>query len=83
VPLPEEVRETYLEVRETGTDDVLTVVEILSPTNKRPGPGRRIYEDKRMERLASKTHLVEIDLVRVGEPIQSRATAAAAITVFS
>jgi hypothetical protein len=69
VPLPDEVRETYLEVRETGTDAVVTVLEILSPTNKRPGRGRRIYEDKRMEVLASRTHLVEIDLVRAGEPM--------------
>lgn len=67
VPLPDEVRETYLEVRETGTNSVVTVLEILSPTNKRPGRGRRIYEDKRMEVLASRTHLVEIDLIRAGE----------------
>jgi len=69
VPLPDEVRETYLEVRETGTDYVVTALEILSPTNKRPGRGRRIYEDKRMEVLASRTHLVEIDLIRAGEPM--------------
>jgi hypothetical protein len=69
VPLPDEVRETYLEVRETGTDYVVTVLEILSPTNKRPGRGRWIYEDKRMEVLASRTHLVEVDLIRAGEPI--------------
>jgi Protein of unknown function (DUF4058) len=69
VPLPDEVRETYLEVRETGTDYVVTVLEILSPTNKRPGRGRRIYEDKRMEVLASRTHLVEVDLIRAGEPM--------------
>jgi hypothetical protein len=69
VPVPDEVRETYLEVRETGTDYVLTVLEILSPTNKRPGRGRRIYEDKRLEVLASRTQLVEIDLIRAGEPM--------------
>jgi hypothetical protein len=69
VPLPDEVRETYIEVRETGTDYVVTVLEILSPTNKRLGRGRRLYEDKRMEVLASTTHLVEIDLVRAGEPM--------------
>jgi Uma2 family endonuclease len=66
VPVPDEVRETYLEVRETRTDFVLTVLEILSPTNKRLGRGRRLYEDKRMEVLASRTHLVEIDLIRAG-----------------
>ena len=69
VPLPDEVRETYLEVRETGTDYVMTVLEILSPTNKRPGRGRRIYEDKRLDVLATRTHLVEIDLIRAGEPM--------------
>jgi Protein of unknown function (DUF4058) len=69
VPLPDEVHETYLEVRETGTDYVITVLEILSPTNKRPGRGRRIYEDKRMDVLATRTHLVEVDLIRAGEPM--------------
>ena len=47
VPLADEVRETYLEVRETGTDDVITVLEILSPTNKRPGRGRQLYADEK------------------------------------
>jgi hypothetical protein len=69
VPMPDEVRETYLEVRETGTEYVITVVEILSPTNKRPGRGRRIYEDKRLDVLATRPHLVEIDLIRAGEPM--------------
>src|SRR5262247_764366 len=69
VPLPDAVRETYLEVRETGTDYVVTVLEILSPTNKRLGRGRRIYEDKRLDILATRTHLVEIDLIRAGEPM--------------
>jgi hypothetical protein len=68
-PVPDAVRETYLEVRETGTDYVITVLEILSPTNKRPGRGRRIYEDKRLEILATRTHLVEVDLIRSGEPM--------------
>ena len=69
VPLPDEMRETYLEVRETGTDYVITVLELLSPTNKRPGRGRQIYEGKRLDVLATRTHLVEIDLIRAGEPM--------------
>ena len=69
VPLPDEVRETYLEVREVGTDYVITVLEMLSPTNKRPGRGRRLYEDKRMEVLTTRSHLVEVDLIRFGEPM--------------
>src|SRR5690348_9035795 len=35
VPLPDEIHETYLEVRATGSDRVITALEILSPTNKR------------------------------------------------
>jgi hypothetical protein len=77
VPVPDEVRETYLEVRETGTDYVIAVLEVLSPTNKRPGRGRRIYEDKRLDVLATRTHLVEIDL---GIPCRSWVMAAPAIT---
>ena len=69
VPLPAEVRETYLEVRETGTDYVVTVLELLSPMHKRPGHGRRIYEDNHMDVLVTRTHLVEIDLIRAGEPM--------------
>lgn len=69
VPVPDEVRETYLEVRETHTDVVITVIEMLSPTNKRPGRGRQLYEEKRLDVLATKTHLVEIDLIRAGEPM--------------
>ncbi|WP_376792156.1 DUF4058 family protein [Thermoflexus sp.] len=69
VPLPETVRETYLEVRAAGTGEVVTVVEILSPTNKRSGEARRLYEQKRTLLLGSRTHLVEIDLLRAGEPM--------------
>lgn len=38
-----EFREGYLEVRDTTTQEVVTVVEILSPTNKRAGEGRNKY----------------------------------------
>ncbi|NJN19157.1 MAG: DUF4058 family protein, partial [Oscillochloris sp.] len=47
----------------------VTVVEVLSPTNKRPGEGRAQYLRKRREITSSLTHLVEIDLLRVGEPM--------------
>src|SRR5204863_46162 len=40
VPLYEEVREGYLEIRDTRTHEVVTVIELLSPTNKLPGDGR-------------------------------------------
>lgn len=69
VPLPLEFREGYLEVREIATRQVVTVIELLSPTNKRTGKGRDIYEEKRQQVLGSRTHFVEIDLVRTGKPM--------------
>ena len=70
VPLLDRIREGYLEVREIATGDVVAVVELLSPTNKHPGEGRRLYEEKRMQVLGTRTHLVEIDLLRGGEPMR-------------
>jgi hypothetical protein len=69
-PPAAEVREYYLEIRQTGDDQVITVIEILSPTNKRPGRGRTEYETKRMELLSTRTSLVEIDLLRGGEALE-------------
>ena len=60
--LPEEVRESYLEIRDIVNGQVVTVIEILSPKNKQNGEGRIAYERKRNEVLASATHFIEIDL---------------------
>jgi hypothetical protein len=69
VPLAEEVTERYLEIREVATGMVVTVIELLSPKNKRPGEGRIAYLRKRTQVLASVSHLVEIDLLRGGQPL--------------
>lgn len=69
VPMPLTVRQGYLEVREVATGEVVTAIELLSPTNKRGGKGRRDYESKRMQVLGSLTHLVEIDLLRERKPM--------------
>jgi hypothetical protein len=69
LPMPLEVKERYLEIREAGSDAVITVVEVLSPTNKRQGEGRRLYDNKRQTILGSTSHLVEIDLLRSHEPM--------------
>lgn len=64
-----EVEEAYLEIRERKSGALVTVIEVLSPSNKiRGSEGRRIYMEKRGEIIASKVHLVEIDLLRAGEP---------------
>ena len=65
----EETIERYLEVRKPKTGQVVTVIEILSPKNKRSGEGRAAYLLKRDKILTSQTHLVEIDLLRAGEPM--------------
>jgi hypothetical protein len=45
---------------------IVTVIEVLSPTNKRPGPGRDDYRRKQEELWAGGVSLVEIDLLRGG-----------------
>jgi hypothetical protein len=69
LPVPTEIKERYLEVREIGSDAVITVVEVLSPKNKRLGQGRTLYENKRQQILGSGSHLVEIDLLRGDAPL--------------
>jgi len=44
---------------------LVTVVEFISPTNKRP-PGLDAFRQKRRELLESNVHVVEVDLVRAG-----------------
>ena len=67
-PMTEEIREYYLEIRQTSTDEVVTVIEVLSPANKRTGIGRSQYKKKREQVLSSLTNLIEIDLLRSGKP---------------
>jgi hypothetical protein len=63
-----EEREAYLVIRKTGEREIVTVIEVLSPSNKRRGSdGRREYLKKRSEVLWSSAHLVEIDLLVGGE----------------
>ena len=69
LPMPDIVRETYLEVRATQGGQVIAALEILSPANKLPGEGRDQYERKRLAVLDSLTHLIEIDLLRGGLPM--------------
>jgi hypothetical protein len=67
--MAETVREWYLEVRKVETGEVITVIEIISPKNKRSGEGRIKYESKREKILDSLSHLVEIDLLHQGKPM--------------
>ncbi|MBC6421562.1 MAG: DUF4058 family protein [Hormoscilla sp. SP5CHS1] len=69
LPMPETVKEWYLEVLEVETEEVITVIEIISPKNKQAGEGRKSYMKKREKILGSSTHLIEIDLLRMGKPM--------------
>ncbi|MBI4601195.1 MAG: DUF4058 family protein [Planctomycetes bacterium] len=46
---------------------LVTLLEIVSPSNKRPGPDRRAYEEKQREILESPAHLIELDFLREGK----------------
>ena len=69
VPVPEQVIERFMEVKSTQTGAVVSVIEVLSPKNKRSKEGREAYKSKRQKILGSATSLVEIDLLRAGNPM--------------
>jgi hypothetical protein len=67
-----EIREHYVQILDRLRDmRVVAVIEVLSPSNKTPGPGRDAYLEKRREALASECHLIEIDLLRRGHHVLS------------
>jgi hypothetical protein len=63
--LAEKVPHFWVEIRDAKNLKLVTVIEFLSPSNKR-GPGREEYLEKRTRLLRSSAHLMEIDLVRRG-----------------
>lgn len=62
----EPMRQPFVEILTVEGDQVVTIIEFISPTNKRPGPGQDLYEQKQRECLESGVNLVEIDLTRAG-----------------
>lgn len=62
-------RQSFVEIRDRENQELVTVVELLSPANKYAGPDRDQYLAKRMELLGGPVHLVEIDLLRGGPPL--------------
>jgi hypothetical protein len=57
-------RHAFLEIQDRYTREVITVIELLSPSNK--SSDREQYLAKRRQFLASPVHLVELDLLRGG-----------------
>jgi hypothetical protein len=70
--IPAPVPHVTVEIRDTANRQLVTAIEVLSPTNKR-GDGREEYLAKRRRMLLSTAHLLEIDLLRQGQrvPMQS------------
>lgn len=56
---------TNLEIRDVQEQQLVTSIEILSPTNKRE-PGLGDYREKRQRMQQSGVHLIELDLLRRG-----------------
>ena len=62
-----EIQESTISILDLRSNQrVVTVIELVSPTNKYAGPGRVSYLDKQFEVRSSQAHLVEIDLLRGG-----------------
>ncbi len=77
-PIPLEVREHFVEILDTYLAmKVVTVLEVVSPSNKAAGVGRDAYRAKQRETLGSECHLVEIDLLRRGRHVLAVPLAAA------
>lgn len=64
VPFAEAEALARVEVRTREGDELVTVIELLSPTNKKAGWNRDQYLAKRALLLNSEAHLVELDLLR-------------------
>ena len=65
---PIEEHQAFVEIVRAEDGHVVTVIEVLSPSNKNAGEGRAQYLKKQCELLSSGTHLVEIDLLKDGLP---------------
>jgi hypothetical protein len=61
-----------LVIRDSNSQDVVTVIEVLSPSNKAAGADRDKYLEKRGEVLTSRTNFIELDLLRGGKRMPIR-----------
>ncbi len=64
------IRHHFVEIRDSAqAHKLITLLEIVSPSNKRAGPDREAYEGKQREVLKSDANLIELDLLRGGRRI--------------
>jgi hypothetical protein len=72
IPSPRRQRQRFLTIRDREFRDIVTVIELLSPTNKTPGDGFTEYLVKRSNIFHTMSNLVEIDLLRRGQRLPTR-----------
>ncbi|QOV87541.1 DUF4058 family protein [Humisphaera borealis] len=66
---PAVAQERFIEIRDASNRQVVTVIELVSPSNKRAGSaGRRSFLKKRKDVTESNCSWLEIDLLRDGAP---------------
>lgn len=73
VEFPDEpITETFIKILDASSGcRVVTVIEFISPTNKNPGKGRKLYRQKQKELKRAGVTLVEIDLLLTGKRVLS------------
>ncbi len=65
--MDEEIQEAFLKIIHVETEELVTLIEVLSPTNKiRGSSGRKSFMEKRQEIMNTEVNWVEIDLLRAG-----------------
>ncbi len=79
----EPIRHHFVEVRDpTKGHQLITLIEIVSPSNKRNGPDRVAYLRKQGEILESEASWLELDLLRGGERLSPAPELAAIVAGF-
>ncbi len=67
IPLLEPETQGFVEIIDTHAGGrIITVLEVLSPTNKYAGTGRDLYRERQRDLALAHVSLVEIDLLRAG-----------------
>lgn len=70
VPMPvNELKLGFVKIVDAHSREVVTVIEVLSPSNKSRSEDRAQYLSKRSRVLSGRCNLVEVDLLRAGEPM--------------
>jgi len=80
----EAIRHNFIEIRDAKHGHkLITLIEILSPSNKRRGPDREAYRKKQGEVLDSDSNLIELDFLRAGDRVLPNAEIVAFLSQFN